>query len=104
MYQHIISNKRASLSPAQRSRNGFCSTIARALGRSGHSTRSVARPGTAERCDFHAYAGGIRVDVRLGCANSHIFHPAECSDPIESRMGERFLEVVSTLRRNLLDL
>jgi len=26
MYQHIISNKRASLSPRQRPCNGFCST------------------------------------------------------------------------------
>src|SRR5438445_11646167 len=100
MYQHIIGDKRASLSPAQRPRNAFCSTPGRRETRTNGSEPAVVGPSARKRRDFNAHAMGVRIDVRLGRAQAQILHTMKRSDALEDGVRQRLLEIVAARRCN----
>ena|SRR5438445_7782284 len=104
MYQHIIDDKRASLSPAQRSRNGFCSTAGRRETRYLHNSPLFSRPSTGKRGDFDPDALRRRVNVGLGGSNPELLHPAKSGDPLEHRVRQRFLQIVASRRGDFFHL
>src|SRR4051812_14538607 len=65
MYQSTIGDKRASLYPAQRPRNGFCSTSGRRETRVCETNCSAFGPSSGKRSDFNPHAVGLGVHVRL---------------------------------------
>src|SRR5881275_502781 len=95
MYQHIIGDKRAFLSPAQRPRNAFCSTAGRRETRTNRSAPSVLWPSSRKRSDFNTHAMRIRIDVRLGRPQTQILHTMERRDALEDRVRQRLLKIVA---------
>src|SRR5437870_12847457 len=104
MYQHIIGDKRASLSPAQRSRNGFWSTAGRRETVNFDELSSIVGPSTRKRSDFNSNAMCIGIDVRLGRSHPDVADAMEGCDPFEDRVRQRLLQIVAARRRKLLDL
>src|SRR5206468_9836932 len=103
MYQNIIGDKRASLYPAQRSRNGFCSTTGRRETRNSEQSSSIGRPSSRKGSYFNADPLRVRVDVGLGRPHPQILHAPECGDPLENGMRQRFLEIVTARGRDLFN-
>src|SRR6266550_4244683 len=97
-------NKRASLSPTQRPRNEFCSTPGRRATRTTRRTPLAFGPRPGKGSDFDSDAVRLGIDVRLRRADPHRFDPAEGGDPIEDRVRQGFLKVVTASRGDLLDL
>src|SRR4051794_36379173 len=104
MYQHIIGDKRASLSPAQRPRNGFCSTAGRRETRTDSLAPSVVRPSARKGSDFNAHAMGVRIDVRLGRAQAQILYTMKRSNALEDGVRQRLLKIVAPGECNFLHL
>src|SRR5438093_3449711 len=104
MYQHIIGDKRASLSPAQRSRNGFCSTAGRRETPTREHSSLIAGPSTRKRSDFNPDAMRVRVDVGLGGAHTQLLHTAKSGDPLKDGMRERLLQIVAASGGDLFHL
>ena len=77
MYQHIIGNKRASLSPAQRPRNGFCSTSGRRETRASHGWSSSRGPGPGKGSDFDPDSSCVRIHVGLRRPHPQMLDSAE---------------------------
>jgi hypothetical protein len=103
MYQHIIGDKRASLSPAQRSRNGFCSTAGRRETQTHHEPSSIVRPSARKGSDFNADTMSVGIDVGLGGPYPQVLDAAEGGDPFEDRVRQRFLEIVPPSRCEFFD-
>src|SRR3954451_4280188 len=97
-------NKRASLSPTQRPRNGFCSTSGRRETRDPEAKRSAFGPSSRKGSDFDPDAVRVRVNVGLRGAHSKRLHPAKDSDPFENGMRQSLLEIVPPRRSKLFDL
>src|SRR6266550_4323791 len=95
MYHDIIGDKRASLSPAQRPRNGFCSTCGRRETRVSKEKSSGFRPSTGKGSDFNANSVCFGIDVGLGGSNAHRLDSAEGGDAIEDGVGQSFLQIVT---------
>ena len=93
MYQHIIGDKRASLSPAQRPCNGFCSTAAKRC----RNCRLAAK--LREKKRFRRRRRARRDRRRAWTSRRAAPHPAQSGDPLEDRMRERLLEIVAPRRR-----
>jgi len=96
MLQYDIGKKRASLYPAQRPRNGFCSTPGRQETTVVRLDRSKLRPKTGKGSDFDPYAMRIRIDVGLRKPNPERPNSAERRQPLEDGVSERLLEVPTT--------
>ena len=103
MCQHAIGDKRASLSLAQRPRNGFCSTSGRRETPDCGPLCSAIGPELRKGSDFDADAVRFRIDVRLGRADAQRLHAAKGRETIEYRVRQRLLQVEPARRSDLLD-
>ena len=104
MYQDIIGSKRASLYPAQRPRNGFCSTSGRPETTVDKGGRSTIRPESGKGCDFNTDAMRVRIYVWLGQTDPERADSPEGGDALEDRMRKRLLEIVAASRGDLGNL
>src|SRR3954451_24866666 len=98
MYQHIIGDKRASLSPAQRPCNAFCSTAGRRETRRDGLAPSVVRPSARKGSDFNAHPLGVRIDIRLGRPQAQILYTVKRRDALEDGVRQRLLKIVAARR------
>src|SRR5678815_5288127 len=87
--------KRASLSPAQRPRNGFCSTSGRRETLAVKAFRSGLGPKSGKGSDFNSNPVGIRIDVGLGGPDAKRLDSAKSGNPVKYGVRERLLKIVA---------
>src|SRR5919112_1573061 len=96
--------KRASLSPAQRPRNGFCSTSGRRETSAVKAFRSGLGPKSGKGSDFNANPMSVRIHVRFGGPDTKRLDSTKSGNSVKYGVRQRLLEIVAPARGELLDL